>query len=91
MAAARTSLAGSSEELELEEGQVLRVLSLIDVSSALVEFRNGTTGRITGVANTNLSVGDVFFVSAGTWCPCPLNPGRREIAQEPLPGLMTTR
>jgi transitional endoplasmic reticulum ATPase len=74
MAAARTSLASSSEELEeleLEEGQVLRVLSFIDASSALVEFRNGTTGRITGVANTSLSVGDVFFVSGGDVVPLP--------------------
>lgn len=65
MAAARTSPARSSEELDLEEGQVLRVVSLIDASSALVEFRNGNTGRVTGVAGTSLSVGDVLFVSDG--------------------------
>jgi transitional endoplasmic reticulum ATPase len=65
MAVARMNLAGGSEELELEEGQVLRVLSLIDAASALVELRNGSTGRITDVADTNLSVGDVFFVSDG--------------------------
>jgi transitional endoplasmic reticulum ATPase len=70
MAATPTSLPDSSEELELEEGQVLRVLSLIDASSALVEGRNGTTGRITGVA-TNLSVGDVLFVSGGDVVPLP--------------------
>lgn len=56
-------IADSNEGLELEEGQVCRVLSVIDASSALIELRNGTTGRIAGGVDTNLSVGDVLFVS----------------------------
>jgi len=50
-------------EPELEEGQVCRVLSIIDSSSALIELRNGNTGRISGVTAVALSVGDVFLVS----------------------------
>jgi transitional endoplasmic reticulum ATPase len=63
MTAVWTSTAGNDQDLELEEGQVCRVISIIDDSSALIELRNGNTGKVTAVANANLSVGDVFFCS----------------------------
>lgn len=58
-----TKITDSNEGLELEEGQVCRVLSVIDASSALIELRGGNTGRIAGVLDADLSVGDVLFVS----------------------------
>ena len=61
-----TKIADNNEELELEEGQVCRVLSIINASSALIQLRNGNTARITGAVDANLSVGDVFFVSGNS-------------------------
>lgn len=63
MTSLRMKTADRYAELELEEGQVCRVLSIIDVSSALIELRNGMTARIAGVAGADLSVGDVLFIS----------------------------
>lgn len=71
MTVVSTKIAYGNEELELEEGQVCRVLSIIDASSALIELRNGNTARITAAVDTNLSVGDVLFVSGQTVLQLP--------------------
>jgi transitional endoplasmic reticulum ATPase len=64
---------GVDSPLDAEVGQLCRVISVADERTVIVEFRNGSEGRISGDSGHELKVGDVLLLHGNTFKPLPAN------------------